>query len=525
MDLFQVFSSTQAYQPSSRLRPLVPSSPPTPAPSLSQSKRPTSKTIHPLYAIVKHDFKPQRKDELDARKGEAIIIIAHSYQEWFVAKPIGRLGGPGLIPISFVQVKDLVTGKGLRPDAVQSLIHNSIIPDVEQWKRAAAAYKGNSIPLGNIDPIPTTRSQSFKPTTTKMTATPTPLSLPATIRKGSSKSHQDLNRHFSATSPPESRPPRPARSTLFSAPPPPEISTEPALPTPPEEHIKPDRRSTGPGTGGFATVDELRQRYGILTGASLESFHKDQSQYWFHLRARFTRPSNDSPSGEQETVLLLYRVYEQFFEFHARLLEAFPDEAGLHSIGDPNIFPSLPEPKDDLDQKAFEERMAGLAKYLEKLSKLPGDVLESEFIYEFLGPREGDVNWKEFSDREGRPTSVDSSSSRNGEVQRGDKTHRSNFSASTTASVDRPHELGHRIKVYQQDSPDVIVLRFRPTGGGRRELMEKVEERIRALRGDGQMSTLLVRGTEDWAQLESDEQMERWMNGDRLAVMYVPATS
>jgi bud emergence protein 1 len=64
----------------------------------------------PLYGVVQYDFVAERADELDAKKGESIIVIAQSNHEWFVAKPIGRLGGPGLIPVSFVAISDTTTG-------------------------------------------------------------------------------------------------------------------------------------------------------------------------------------------------------------------------------------------------------------------------------------------------------------------------------------------------------------------------------------------------------------------------------
>lgn len=62
-----------------------------------------------------YDFKAERPDELDAQAGEAIVVIAQSNHEWYVAKPISRLGGPGLIPISFVQVRDVLTGELVDP--------------------------------------------------------------------------------------------------------------------------------------------------------------------------------------------------------------------------------------------------------------------------------------------------------------------------------------------------------------------------------------------------------------------------
>jgi bud emergence protein 1 len=101
-----------------------------------------------VYGIVKYDFQAERSDELEARTGEAIIVIAQSNPEWFVAKPIGRLGGPGLIPVSFIEIRDMATNTAVPnpSDAVQ----RAGIPRVEEWKKMAADYKNSSITLGRI---------------------------------------------------------------------------------------------------------------------------------------------------------------------------------------------------------------------------------------------------------------------------------------------------------------------------------------------------------------------------------------
>lgn len=101
----------------------------------------------PVYGVVAYDFKAERPDELEAHEGEAIIVIAQSNPEWFVAKPITRLGGPGLIPVSFVEIKDLTTGQTI--DSAEAIARAGI-PRVEEWKKMAADYKNTSIPLGSI---------------------------------------------------------------------------------------------------------------------------------------------------------------------------------------------------------------------------------------------------------------------------------------------------------------------------------------------------------------------------------------
>lgn len=102
-----------------------------------------------VYGIVMYDFKAERPDELEAKEGEAIIVIAQSNPEWFVAKPITRLGGPGLIPVSFIEIRDMTTGQAV-PDA-QGAVQRAGVPKVEEWKKMAADYKNGSIPLGKLE--------------------------------------------------------------------------------------------------------------------------------------------------------------------------------------------------------------------------------------------------------------------------------------------------------------------------------------------------------------------------------------
>lgn len=102
-----------------------------------------------VYGIVQYDFQAERPDELDARAGEAIIVIAQSNPEWFVAKPIGRLGGPGLIPVSFIELRDMQSGQAVT-DPLEA-VRRAGVPKVEEWKKMTAEYKNSSITLGKIE--------------------------------------------------------------------------------------------------------------------------------------------------------------------------------------------------------------------------------------------------------------------------------------------------------------------------------------------------------------------------------------
>ena len=102
-----------------------------------------------VYGVVQYDFNAERPDELEAKAGEPIVVTAQSTPEWFVAKPIGRLGGPGLIPVSFVEIRDMQTGQAV-PDA-QEAVARAGVPKVEEWKKMTKYYRDNSIPLGKIE--------------------------------------------------------------------------------------------------------------------------------------------------------------------------------------------------------------------------------------------------------------------------------------------------------------------------------------------------------------------------------------
>lgn len=118
-----------------------------------------------VYGIVMYDFAAERPDELDAKAGEAIIVIAQSNPEWFVAKPIGRLGGPGLIPVSFIEIRDMTSGQAV-PDA-QEAVSRAGVPKVEEWKKMAADYKNSSITLGKFE-VPSSQQQGLEQSMDRM---------------------------------------------------------------------------------------------------------------------------------------------------------------------------------------------------------------------------------------------------------------------------------------------------------------------------------------------------------------------
>ncbi|CAG8556002.1 3310_t:CDS:2 [Acaulospora colombiana] len=278
----------------------------------------------PLYGIVLYDFVAERPDELDAKAGEPIIVIAQSNHEWFVAKPIGRLGGPGLIPVAFIEIRDHATGKAI--ENIQELMDKSIVPKVEEWKKMTQDYQENSISLGRLglsadsklapvgmDPVPV----SYNPKLAPVSSAPfdNKLGLQDSAPYGSldfSTGSFDKNSDASET-----------------------------LPTSPTQQ------------SDFEDSESNPQDDKIIS-ASVEMYHFEDERYWFLVRIGLA-------SG---CFRLLYRLYEDFYEFQIALLNKFPVEAGR--TGEQRILPFMPGPLSYVNDMITAQRRADLDVYVKE---------------------------------------------------------------------------------------------------------------------------------------------------------------
>jgi bud emergence protein 1 len=299
-------------------------SPPNSRPSPSSPVHPPkSQKTRVFYAVVLHDFLAERADELDAKAGDPISVVAQSNREWFVAKPIGRLGRPGLIPASFVELRD--PASNLPIDDVDALMDRGDLPKVEDWKKAMINYKQNSISLGVIDD-----SQPSVPNSPYTQLGPAPL------------------------------------------------PTQPTQPTPPPRPASP-----------------VPLPDGILLSAEVVSFHHEMDEYWFRIDAIF-QPYDPLdphvlPKAKQ---LVLFRPYNDFYDFQVNLLETFPQEAGREP-GSNRILPFMPGPAEKVDDEVTAVRRLELDQYIRKLCDLnsvgASYVLEHQLIRTFLALKPGDV--------------------------------------------------------------------------------------------------------------------------------------
>ncbi|EMD41097.1 hypothetical protein CERSUDRAFT_131629 [Gelatoporia subvermispora B] len=279
------------------------------------------------YAVVVHDFAAERTDELEAKAGDTIAVVAQSNREWFVAKPIGRLGRPGLIPVSFVEIRDPSTGQPV--EDVDALIDSGVLPRVEEWKQAMLKYKSTSIALGVLDEQ----------------------SAPSILQVAS----QDPAINVVAPTP-QYQPP--ANTSI----------TRPATPK-----VLPE---------------------GILLSADVKSFHYETEEYWFRVNAVFqpygASGSQPLPPARQ---LVLFRSYNDFYDFQVSLLDMFPHEAGRPDVST-RILPYMPGPAEQVDNETTMTRRAELDEYLHKLCELQRYaryILEHNLIRQFLALKPGDA--------------------------------------------------------------------------------------------------------------------------------------
>ena len=284
-----------------------------------------------FYAVVLHDFAAERADELDANRGDLITVVAQSNREWFVAKPIGRIARPGLIPVSFVEIHDPSTGQAIAD--VDGLMDRGELPKVEDWKRAMLSYKQNSISLGVID-----------------------------------------------------APVRDAPATTYTQP------TEVNFP---------------PQAGSSRDDSPEPLPDGILLTADVISFHYEMEQYWFRIDAiyqPYSRPGQTKlPPSKQ---LILFRVYDDFYDFQVALLETFPREAGRQPP-EPRTLPFMPGPAQHVDDALTATRRNELDDYVHNLCNLGKTgsryILEHVVVRKFLSLKPGDVE----NDGEPRTQEID----------------------------------------------------------------------------------------------------------------------
>ncbi|SPN99874.1 related to bud emergence mediator BEM1 [Cephalotrichum gorgonifer] len=303
-----------------------------------------------VYGIVLYDFQAERADELEAKAGEAIIVIAQSNPEWFVAKPIGRLGGPGLIPVTFVEIRDMASNQAV-PNPYEA-IKKAGIPKVEEWKKMAAEYKNSSITLGKFEGGQAPGQQGLEQGMDRLSLQPQQM-----------QAQQQQQQ---------------------------------------QQYQQQQQPLTNPQNGGYAqqsaqspdypsnttqNPDDPNDQYGYKTpqlltpiSAHIPKYCFAEDKYWFVIEAEL----EDGRRWE------LSRYYEDFYDFQIALLTVFPVEAGNTAQQQKRSLPYMPGPVNYVTDAITQGRLRNLDDYVKNLLAQPPHISRSNLVKQFFAPREGD---------------------------------------------------------------------------------------------------------------------------------------
>lgn len=277
-----------------------------------------------VYGVVQYDFNAERADELDAKAGEAIIVVAQSNPEWFVAKPIGRLGGPGLIPVSFVDIKDTATMQSV-PDPLEA-VRKAGVPKVEEWKKFAAEYKNSSISLGKFDASAAGQM---------------------TDGMGRMSLQQPQGQH---TQQRENQYVRVEESVQALT-----------------DLLQPQAMQQHPNSGQGMTLAPVQ--------ASVPRYCFDNDMYWYIIECQM----------EDGRWFELSRYYADFYDFQIALLETFPEEAGNKSK--PRTLPFMPGPVAHVTDAISNGRRQNLDEYIKKIIGMPPHISKSSLVRNLFKPK------------------------------------------------------------------------------------------------------------------------------------------
>ena len=118
-------------------------------------------------------------------------------------------------------------------------------------------------------------------------------------------------------------------------------------------------------------------------------------EYWFRVHALY-QPFDPSGSSTLPPAqdLVLFRSYNDFFDFQTALLERFPREGGREGKY-PRIVPFMPGPSENVDDTLSATRQTELDDYLRRICRLNRTtaryILEHHLTREFFALKPGDI--------------------------------------------------------------------------------------------------------------------------------------
>lgn len=315
-------------------------------PSLSRSSRSDStsstRTSSSTLATFKYNFQAELPHELSGKEGDSVLIVAKSNNEWLVAKHVGQISSPGLVPVTFMAFRNQFTGQPLEEESYESILAQ--IPSVAEWEEQNKHLADQAIPLGTID------------------------------HYGPQKCLNDP------------LPPLPTQLKTWNT-------------TPSAVHVIneyfPETVSLSRTNSGLVH-DPTSSQMGLLTSASVDGMQPDSTHIWFCVRASFTsamfsRNAHAQVCAYEVREVLVFRSYHDFFVFHGALEREsyqFNDRSSVGQTG--TILPPLPRIPDVNSSDSAVQCCKELNLYMQHICALPENFLRARAIRGFLELRQGD---------------------------------------------------------------------------------------------------------------------------------------
>lgn len=444
-----------------------------------RASRSIGKTGAMVYGIVMYDFVAERADELEAAAGEAIIVIAQSNPEWFVAKPIGRLGGPGLIPVSFVEIRDMASGEAIRDPS--DAIRQAGVPKVEEWKKMAAEYKNSSITLGKFE--------------------------------GGSGSDEALEQGVARMS----------------------IQQQQQA----QGHVRQPSVQTGSQNGQMQQMQQQQQQQQQMQMQQPQAHLSNQdhidpnevTQLYFPIQASIPRYcfAEDKYWFVIDTTLEdgrrweLSRYYEDFYDFQIALLTEFPKEAGNTGTQKRSL-PYMPGPVSYVTDAITEGRLHNLDAYVKNLLGQPDYIAKCTLVKQFFAPREGDYEIEADPAaleqyQQARDSHPSSSRSPSNAASRQNSHQNLNGSGQRQLSGSQQGAAGGFVKVKMYFNNDLIALRV-PQNVQYRQLVDKIRDRLKLSTADQLQLFYKDEGSGSKLNLMSDNDLNYAMQRNEKLLLY-----
>ncbi|PNY25295.1 Protein scd2/ral3 [Tolypocladium capitatum] len=469
--------------------PMQPS-PMQPSAPVPQRGSKSAKTGGILHATVNYTFTADagRPDELSAGKDEPLIIIAQSNSEWVVAKPIGRLGGPGLIPIGFINIYDQASYRTDPPTPVEDALEalkKAGVPTVEEWKRMAAQYKNSSITLGKFD------------------AARSPTGLPSGVEQGLERmSLQQQAARLSQQNGTQQQQGGYSQAAAVQQP----VLQDPYAP------------------------ESASQLYAPVW-ARIPRYCFAEDKYWFVIETEL----EDGRCWE------LSRYYQDFYDFQIALLAEFPAEAGNTGTQKRSL-PYMPGPVSYVTDAITEGRLYNLDAYVKNLLSQPVQISRCDLVKLFFAPREGDYEIdgnargeEEYRLSQGSHQSSSVDSPANAASRESLRNNLNGYGSSGLSATPRqggnPNQGGAQsqqqnqaaasaMKIKVKFKEDVFAMRV-PTDIQFQELHDKIRDRVKAIPGEQVQLFYLDDPSGSQQNLMSDNDLNYALQRNEKLTVYV----